>query len=67
MPLINTKLHYELNWTKNCVISNVATATTFKITSPILYVPVATLPTKENVKLTKQLSKGFKRSLIWNE
>ena len=33
MPLINCKLHLELNWTENSVMSNVATATTFQITN----------------------------------
>ena len=65
LPLINTKLHLELNWTKNSVMSNVATATTSQIKK--LYVPVVTLPTKESFKLTKLLSKGFKRSVFWNE
>ena len=32
-----------------------------------MYVPVVTLSTKENLKLTKLLSKGFKRSVFWNE
>ena len=32
-----------------------------------MYVPVVTLPTKENVKLKDQLNKGFKRSVYWNE
>ena len=67
IPFINAKLHFELNWAKDCVMSNVATATTFKTISTKLYVPVVTLPTKENVKLTKQLSKGFKRSIFWND
>ena len=67
MRLINCKLHLELNWTKNSVMSNVATATTFQIKSAKLYVPVVTLPTKESIKLTKKLSKGFKRSVFWNE
>ena len=67
LPLINTKLHLELNWSKNSVMSNVATATTFQITSTKLYVPVVTLPTKESINLTKQLSKRFKRSIFWNE
>ena len=48
-------------------MSNVATATTFQITSTKLYVPIVTLPAKESIKLTKQLSKGFKRSVFWNE
>ena len=67
LPLINTKLHLEVNWTKNTVMSNVASATAFHITSTKLYVLVVTLPTKESIKLTKQLSKGFKRSVFWNE
>ena len=62
MPLINCKIHLELNWTKNSIMSSVAGATIFQITSTKLYVPIATLPTKGSVKLTKQLEKGFKRS-----
>ena len=48
-------------------MSSVATATIFQITSTKLYVPVVTLPTKENVKLTDLSDKGFKRSVYWNE
>ena len=36
---------------------------TFKITSTKLYVPIATLSTKDNVHLTKQLNEGLKRSV----
>ena len=61
MPLITCKMHLELNWTKNCVMSSIAGATTFKITSARLYVPAVILSTKDNVNLTKQLNKGFKR------
>ena len=32
MPLINCKIHLELNWSKDCVISTIAD-TTFKITN----------------------------------
>ena len=41
--------------------------TTFKITKANLYVPMVTLSTEDNVKLTKQLSKGFQRSVYWNQ
>ena len=41
--------------------------TTFKITSTKLYVTIVTLSTRDNVKLTKQLNEGFKRSVYWNE
>ena len=67
MPLINCKIHLELNWTKNCIMSSVAGATTLKITSTKFYVPIVTLSTKDNVNLTKQLNEGFKRSVYWNE
>ena len=39
----------------------------FQITSTKLYVPVVTLSTKDNENLTKQLDKGFKISVYWNE
>ena len=77
MPLINIKIHLELNWNNNCVIygadiyaggDNVNNReTTFKTTSTKLYVPTVTLSTKDNVNLTKQLNAGFKRSVYWNE
>ena len=67
MPLVNCKIHLELNWTKNSIMSSVSGVSTFQITSTKLYVPIVTLPTKENVKLTKQLEKGFKRSVYWIE
>ena len=48
-------------------MSSVAGATRFKITSTKLYVPIVTLSTEDNVNLAKQLNKGFKRSVYWNE
>ena len=57
----------ELNWTKNSVISNVETATTFHITKTELYVPVVTLNTENNNKLANLLSEGFERLVTWNE
>ena len=38
-----------------------------QVTSAKLYVPVVTLSTKDNVNLTKQLNKGYKRSVYWNK
>ena len=67
MPLINCKIHLELTWNKNCVMSSVVGVTTFQIKSTKLYVPVVTLKIKDNVNLIKQLEKGFKRSVYWNE
>ena len=31
MPLINCKIHLELNWTKDCILSSVANFAKFKI------------------------------------
>ena len=67
MPLIDCKIHLELSWTKDCIMSSVAGATTFKTASTKLYVPIVTLSTKDSVYLTKPLNKGFKRSVYWNE
>ena len=54
MPLINCKIHLELNWTKNCVMSNNSYYRTLKITHTKLYVSIITLSTEDNVKLAKQ-------------
>ena len=67
VPLINCKIHLELSWANNCVMPNVAEATTFQVKSTKLYVPLVTLSTKDNVNLTKQLNEGFKRPVYWNE
>ena len=67
LPLINTKLCVELNWTKHSMISNVNTATTFQIPKTELHVPVVTLNTENNNKLTNLLSEGFERLVTWNE
>ena len=77
MPFIKCKIHLELNWNNNCVMYGADTyaggnnandrETTFQITSTKLYVPIVTLSTKDNVNLTKQLNKRFKRSVYWYE
>ena len=63
MPLINCKIHLELNSNNDYVMYGVDTyaggdnvnnrETTFKITKTKLSVPVVTLSTKDNVNLTK--------------
>ena len=65
ISLINCKIHLELNWSKDCVMSTIAD-TTLKITSTKLYVPIVTLSSKGNVKLVKLLQEGFRRSVYWN-
>ena len=67
MPLINCKVELSLIWHENCILSSAGTAATFVITDTKLYVPIATLKTEGNIKLSKLLSKGFKRPIYWNE
>ena len=66
MPLINCKIHLELNHAKDCVMSTIAD-TTSKITNLKLHVPIVTLSSKYNVKLVILLEEGFKRPVYWNE
>ena len=66
MPLINCKIHLELNWIEDCILSNAGDSAKFKLTDAKLQAPIATLSTKDNVDLTKQLSNGFKTSVFWS-
>ena len=76
MPLINCKVELSLKWIENCLLTtaeiganadaNAADSANFKITGAKLYVHVVTLSAKDNIKLVKQLNKGFKRSVYWN-
>ena len=65
-PLITCKVHLELNWTKDCVMSTIVDAT-FKTTNTKLYITVVTFLSKDNVKLVKLLEEGFKGPVYWNE
>ena len=67
MPLINCKVEFSLKWYDNCILSNVGDNATFTITDRKLDVPIVTLSSEDNVKLSKVLSKGFKRTIYWNE
>ena len=66
MPLINCKVHLELNWIEDCILSSAGNSTKFEITDAKLHVPIVTLSTKDSANLTKQLNEGFKRSAYWN-
>ena len=48
-----------------CVV-HLAGASTFTITDAKLYVPIVTLSTEDNAKLSKLLSEGFKRPVCWS-
>ena len=67
MPLINCKIKFSLGWYEKRILSNDANAGTFTITDAKLYVPIVTLRTEDNTKLSKLLNKGFKRSIHWNK
>ena len=66
MPLVNCKIHLELNWSKDSVAST-RNDTIFKITNTKLCVPVVTLSSKDNAKLVKLLEEGFNRPVYCNE
>ena len=66
LPLINTKLYMELNWTKFSVLCNQDHNSIFQITKSELYIHIVTLNTENNNKLSELLSKGFERTVVWN-
>ena len=63
---INCKVEISLKWVENCMLTT-ATNATFKITDAKLYIPIVTLKTEDNTKLSKLLSEWFKRPIYWNE
>ena len=79
MQLINCEIELILTWPKNCALADVAvdadanpavvapTGLQFQITDTKLYVPVATLSTKDDNKFLEQLKSGFKRTIKWNK
>ena len=56
MPLINCKVHLQLNWIEEFILSSAGNSTKFKVTNAKLDAPIVTLSTKDNVKLARQLS-----------
>ena len=77
MLLIDCKVELKLRSSKHCVLSvavvdnangnNDDNNTIFTIKDTKLYVPVVTLSARDNQKLSKLLSKGFKKSVHWND
>ena len=63
MPLINSKVHLEINRIEDCILSSVGDCAKFKIMDAKLHAVIVTLSTKDNVNLTKQISDEFKRSV----
>ena len=69
IPLINAKIHLELSWKSNCVMSQVGEngnndTNAYQITKTELYIPVATLNTDDNKKLSALLKTGLKRPVF---
>ena len=64
IPLINCKIELSLKWIENCILSSAGTAATFTITDTKLYVPVVTLKTEDNTKLSKLLTEALKDQFI---
>ena len=52
LPLINAKLYMELNWTKYSVLCNQIQNSIFQIKKCELYIPIVTLSTENNNKLS---------------
>ena len=77
MPKFNCKVELSLKRIENCAVTTAeiganvnatgADGATLEITDAKLYVPVVGLSGEDNVKLVKQLNKGFKRPVYWNK
>ena len=67
MSLINCKAELSLTWSPNFVLCNLVGSLTFTITNAKLYVPIVTLSSEDNAKLSKLLNEGFKRTVYWNK
>ena len=52
MPLLNCKVEISLKWIENCMLTTATTAT-FKITYAKPHIPIFTLKTEDNTKLSK--------------
>ena len=74
MLLINCKIELKLKWTRHWVLSangnDNDNGNTYNIIFTIkctnICVSVVVLSTRDNQKLSKLLSKGFERSVYWN-
>ena len=75
MSLINSKVELRLKWTNHCVLSANGNDNTdanpndiiFTIKDTKIYAPVVIVSTKDNKKLSQDLSEELERSIHWNE
>ena len=56
MPLINSKIHLELNWVEDCILSRAGNCK-IVITDAKLHVPIVTLSTKDSVNQSNKTIK----------
>ena len=63
MLLINCKVELKLRWSKHCVLSGAGTDNANGNNAD----DNVTLSAEDNQKLSKFLSKGFERSVYWND
>ena len=80
MTLIHCEVSLTLNWSENCVLTNITTqaaeednpaigaltSAIFKIENTKLYVLVVTLSSKYDNNFLEQLKSGLKRTIKWN-
>ena len=69
-PLSNCEISLFQNWFGECIIVTGTAGNQeprFAITDTELYVPFATLSTKDNAKLLQQLETSFKRTINRNK
>ena len=67
MPLINCKVELSLGWYKKCILPSAGNSAAFTIVDAKLYVSIVTLSAEGNLKISKLLSEGFKRTNYWNK
>ena len=75
MSLINCKVELKLKWANHCVLSAASDDNDntdpnniiFTVKDTKIYVPVDTLSARDIQKLSALLSKGFERTVYWNE
>ena len=70
MPLKNSEVETHLKWSKNCVLIEECDdiiGIIFAITSTELYVPVVTFFIDDNIKFSKIIKQGFKRTTSLNK
>ena len=73
IPLISCKVELKIKWKRQCVLAAAGVDNAndgnviFTIKDRKLFAPVLSLSANNNQKLPKLVSKGFVRSVYWNE